>query len=78
MPRDYGSSRAVPALRKTVGSRVRELRHAALMSQMELGTKAGLSGKFIGECERGDKSISVDSLYRVAKALRVPLADLVA
>jgi len=32
-----------------------------------------LSGKFIGEVERGEKSISIDSLYKVSVALRVPL-----
>jgi transcriptional regulator with XRE-family HTH domain len=42
-----------------------------------LGERSGLSGKFIGEVERGEKSISVDSLYRVSIALRVPLRDLV-
>src|SRR5436190_16732455 len=31
------------------------------------------SGKFIGEVERGEKSISIDSLYHVAVALEVPL-----
>jgi len=32
--------------------------------------------KFIGEVERGEKSISLDSLYPVAVALKVPLRDL--
>jgi transcriptional regulator with XRE-family HTH domain len=41
-----------------------------------MGQRAGLSGKFIGEVERGEKSISVDSLYRVSVALEVPLKDL--
>ena len=41
-----------------------------------LGHRSGLSGKFIGEVERGEKSISIDSLYRVSVALEVPLRDL--
>jgi transcriptional regulator with XRE-family HTH domain len=41
-----------------------------------MGQRSGLSGKFIGEVERGEKSISVDSLYRVSVALEVPLRDL--
>ena len=32
--------------------------------------------KFIGEVERGEKSISRDSLYPVTVALKVPLRDL--
>jgi transcriptional regulator with XRE-family HTH domain len=35
-----------------------------------------LSGKFIGEVERGEKSISLDSLTRISEALKVPLHDL--
>ncbi len=46
------------------------------MSQERLGDRAGLSGKFIGEVERGEKSISVDSLYHVACALELPLSRL--
>ena len=34
------------------------------------------AGKFIGEVERGEKSISIDSLYRVSVALEVPLRHL--
>jgi len=41
-----------------------------------LGVRAGLSGKFIGEVERGEKSISIDSLYRVSVALEIPLREL--
>lgn len=69
----YGSSRAVPHLRKFLGQRLRAFRKERRLSQEALGSKAGLSGKFIGEVERGDKSISIDSLYRVAAVLRVPL-----
>ncbi len=45
-------------------------------SQHLLGERAGLSGKFISEIECEKKSISVDSLYRVAIALKVSLEDL--
>jgi transcriptional regulator with XRE-family HTH domain len=46
------------------------------LSQERLGEAAGLSGKFIGEVERGEKSISVDSLHAVASALDSTMADL--
>jgi transcriptional regulator with XRE-family HTH domain len=75
--RDFGSSRAVPALRVALGERLRAIRHARSFSQERLGQGAGLSGKFIGEVERGDKSVSLDSLYRIAKVLKVSLAELV-
>ena len=49
---------------------------SAALSQERLGERAGLSGKFIGEVERGEKSISIDSLYHVSVALEVPLREL--
>jgi XRE family transcriptional regulator, regulator of sulfur utilization len=69
--------RQAKSVRKVLGSRVRTLRVERGWSQEALGERSGLSGKFIGEVERGEKSISVDSLYRVSVALRVPLRDLV-
>jgi transcriptional regulator with XRE-family HTH domain len=70
------TERAVPHLRKFLGQRLRALRKQRGLSQERLGSKSRLSGKFIGEVERGEKSISVDSLYHVAVALEVPLRHL--
>ena len=55
---------------------MRALRKQRGLSQERLGERAGLSGKFIGEVERAEKSISIDSLYRVSVALDVPLREL--
>lgn len=68
--------RAVPHVRKFLGQRLRALRKQRGLSQERLGERCGLSGKFIGEVERGEKSISLDSLYRVAVALEVALRHL--
>jgi transcriptional regulator with XRE-family HTH domain len=67
----------VPHVRKFMGQRLRALREEAGLSQERLGHQAGLSGKFIGEVERGEKSISVDSLYHLASALQIPLRTLI-
>ncbi|OLC16155.1 MAG: hypothetical protein AUH29_06000 [Candidatus Rokubacteria bacterium 13_1_40CM_69_27] len=71
------AERAVPHVRKFLGQRLRALRGQRGLSQERLGRRSGLSGKFIGEVERGEKSISVDSLYHVAVALEVPLRHLI-
>src|SRR2546428_7385999 len=71
------SDRVSPRLRKFLGQRLRTLRKQRGWSQRALGRHSGLSGKFIGEVERGEKSISVDSLYHVAVALEVPLRHLI-
>ena len=70
------SERAVKHVRSFLGQRLRALRKQRRLSQERLGERSGLSGKFIGEVERGEKSISLDSLYPVAVALKVPLRDL--
>ena len=69
--------RAVKHVRKFLGQRLRALRKQHGLSQERLGERASLSGKFIGEVERGEKSISVDSLYHVAVALDMPLRELI-
>jgi XRE family transcriptional regulator, regulator of sulfur utilization len=68
--------RAVKHVRKFLGQRLRALRKQHGLSQERLGERAGLSGKFIGEVERGEKSISIDSLYHVSVALDIPLREL--
>ena len=68
--------RAVPHVRQFLGQRVRELRKQRRLSQEALGSRSSLSGKFIGEVERGEKSISIDSLYKVSISLGVPLGQL--
>ena len=71
------SERAVKHVRKALGEFLRSLRKDRGLSQQRLGQRSGLSGKFIGEVERGVKSISIDGLYHIAVALDVTLRDLV-
>src|SRR5881394_2373707 len=52
--------RAVKHVRKFLGQRLRALRKQRALSQERLGDRSGLSGKFIGEVERGEKSISIE------------------
>ena len=73
---DAMSERAVPHVRRFLGQRLRALRKQRRLSQKDLGRRSSLTGKFIGEVERGQKSISIDSLYKVSVALGVPLPHL--
>src|SRR5262245_1884825 len=54
------SQRAMPSVRAELGAAILSARQAKGLSQVKLGELAGLSAKFIGEVERGQKSISVD------------------
>ena len=46
------------------------------MTQEKLAEKSNLSYKYLGEVERGIVNISLDSLVRIAKALRIRIYDL--
>jgi transcriptional regulator with XRE-family HTH domain len=65
------------AYRRTVGQQIRAYRKEAGLTQEKLAEKAGLSYKYLGEVERGVVNVSLDSLMRLAKALKVKVADLV-
>jgi DNA-binding XRE family transcriptional regulator len=63
--------------RRIVGQKVRAYRKEAGLSQEALAEKASLSYKYLGEVERGYVNVSLDSLMRIAKALKLKLNDLV-
>jgi transcriptional regulator with XRE-family HTH domain len=62
--------------RKALADAIRHYRKKAEMTQERLGEAANLNPKYIGEVERKEKTISVDALARIAKALEVSLLDL--
>lgn len=63
--------------RKALAEAIRDYRKKAKMTQARLAEEANLSSKYIGEVERMEKGISVDTLVRIARALKVRLRDLV-
>lgn len=56
---------------------MRLYRKKAGLTQERLGELAELNPKYIGEVERMEKTISLDALARVAKALKIRVRDLV-
>jgi transcriptional regulator with XRE-family HTH domain len=58
-------------VRVKFGKRLRDVRREVGMSQEELGFKSGLHRTYVGSIERGEQSISVDNVYKLAKALTV-------
>jgi transcriptional regulator with XRE-family HTH domain len=65
------------AYRRITGQKIRAFRKKAGLSQEKLAEKSDLSYKYLGEVERGSVNVSLDSLARIAKALKVRLRDLV-
>ena len=58
-----------------LGKRIRAIRTEREMTQERLANMAQLSGKFLGEVERGVSNISIDRLSKVAEVLGVELRD---
>ena len=67
----------MPSLQETVGARIRSLRKSKRWTQEDLGARSGLDFTTIGAAERGQTSLSLKSLARVAEALEVDLGWLV-
>lgn len=63
--------------RKSLAQAIRRYRKKAKITQERLGELADLNPKYIGEVERMEKTISVDSLARLAAALKIRVRDLV-
>lgn len=70
-------SPGVNHLRKQVGRRVKALRLARKLTQEQLGERASLSYKFVGEIERGIGNPTIETLANIATALGVNIVDLV-
>jgi len=63
-------------LLERVGRRVRSLRKAARLTLRQLSERSGVSLGYLSQVELAKNSPSIDTLYRVATALSVRVADL--
>jgi y4mF family transcriptional regulator len=61
---------------RIVGNTVRAQRKRAGLSQEQLAEKADVTRNYIGEIERGEKRVTLDTLAKVAKALKIRVAEL--
>ena len=59
-----------------LGNRIKYLRNEKKWSQEELGEKAGLTYKYIGQIERAEVSPSLETLEKLAKAFAMPVNKL--
>jgi transcriptional regulator with XRE-family HTH domain len=72
MPRPATGARSATLF----GRRIRALRTLRKLTQEELGERAGVSGKFIGQVERGSGNPSLHVIIRLGGALGIDLPDL--
>jgi transcriptional regulator with XRE-family HTH domain len=66
----------VATLRKKFGIRLCEIRAQRRMSQEQFAEAVGISVDFLSLIERGINAPSFETLERIGKRLRLPVADL--
>jgi transcriptional regulator with XRE-family HTH domain len=63
-------------LTRDLGRRIAELRASRDLTQEEFSERLRVSLKYIQRIEAGSENLTVDSLYRLAMKLRVPVIAL--
>jgi transcriptional regulator with XRE-family HTH domain len=61
----------------TFGKRVKEIRLQKNMSQADLAKVLGLHPTYISGIERGVRNMALKNIEKLAKALNVPICDLI-
>jgi len=61
---------------RVLGEAVRAKRKKARLSQEQLAEKADLTRNYIGDIERAEKKITLETLAKLAKALKCRVRDL--
>ena len=61
---------------RLLGETVRAKRKKARLSQEQLAEKAELTRNYIGDIERAEKKITLETLAKIAKALKCRVRDL--
>ena len=57
------------------GQKVRAERAKLGLSQEELAARAGVHRTYIGMIERAEKNITLENIEKIAKALKISIAD---
>ena len=61
---------------KELGLRIRYYRKEKHITQEKLAEICNLHPTYIGQLERGEKNATVESMYRIAKGLNIPISKL--
>ena len=70
-------TREIAALKRRIGSRIRQRRDECRMTQEDLAFKADLSTHYLSQIEAGKRNPTLELLCRLCFALQLDLADLV-
>ena len=70
-------ARDLQALKKKIGSRIRDRRNDLQISQEDLAFKAEVTPTYLSQIESGNRNPSLEVLFRLCAALQIELSDLV-
>jgi len=62
-------------IKKQFGKKVKALRLSKNLSQEKLALEAGLDRTYIPSIERGERNVSIEVIFKLAKALDIPVID---
>lgn len=58
------------------GQKMQKVRQSHDITQEELAARLGMHRTYIGLIERGERNPTIRTLYKIAKALKVPASEL--
>lgn len=64
------------SLQSALGDRIRALRKEREWSQEQLAERAGLHWTYIGQSERGERNMTLQSIKAIAKAFGMKISEL--
>jgi XRE family transcriptional regulator, regulator of sulfur utilization len=63
-------------IKHALGRRVRELRKARRWSQEKMAEASKMHWTYIGQVERGERNLTLQSIQAIAKALNMKISEL--
>lgn len=61
---------------KKLGKKINLLRRGKKVTQEKLALEAGLNRAYVGYIERGERQPSIETVYKIAKVLKVKLFEM--
>jgi transcriptional regulator with XRE-family HTH domain len=61
---------------KKVGERIRSIRKERNLSQEELAERSGIHTNYVGQVERGEKNLTLETLEKIVSGLDISLEQL--
>jgi XRE family transcriptional regulator, regulator of sulfur utilization len=68
--------KSMSTIGRTIGANIKLIRRKALLTQVQLAGLIGCAQTYVGQIERGQRGLTVETLEKLATALEVPIERL--